>query len=326
MKNFIIGIDVSKDTLDFCMLETDSRRKLQQGVIANKEKEILTWLKNLDKENVVVALEHTGHYGALLSWLLEEQLFTYYLINPLDLQRSLGLQRGKSDVVDAYRIADYIITSHHKLSPFKLPCESLRKLKALMTARERYVKMSVQIQNSLKAEMILNEKVELKQLIKLEQKQLKSIKNTIQDLEKQMMEIVKSSQDLNTTYTKISSVIGVGAITSIKCIIETDNFTRFTDARKFNCHCGLAPFPYQSGSSIKGRTKTHFLRDKTLKSILFKAAGSAIQHDPQLKKYYEQKLEKGKHKLTALNAVANKIVLRIFAVAKRNEPFVKLID
>lgn len=51
--------------------------------------------------------------------------------------------------------------------------------------------MSVQIQNSLKGEMILSEKVALKQLIKLEQKQLKSIKNTIQDLEKQMMEIVK---------------------------------------------------------------------------------------------------------------------------------------
>ncbi len=128
--------------------------------------------KKSDKENLVVALKHTGHYGALLSWLLEEQLFTYYLINPLDLQRLLVLQRGKSDVVDAYRIADYIITSHHELSPFKLPCESLRKLKALMTVRERYVKMSVQIQNSLKAEMMLSEKIALKQLIKLEQKQL----------------------------------------------------------------------------------------------------------------------------------------------------------
>ena len=127
MKNFIIGIDVSKDTLDFCILQKDSRGKIQQGVIANKEREILTWLKNLDKENVVVALEHTGHYGALLSWLLEEQMFTYYLINPLNLQRSLGLQRGKSDIVDAYRIADYTITNNHKLSPFKLPCESLRK-------------------------------------------------------------------------------------------------------------------------------------------------------------------------------------------------------
>jgi transposase len=325
MKNFIIGIDVSKDTLDFCILEKDNRKKFMQGVIANKEKDILTWLKKFDKEQFIVAIEHTGHYGALLTWLLEDHQFTYYLINPLDLQRSLGLQRGKSDSVDAYRIADYIITNHHKLSPFKLPSEELRRLKALMTARERYVKMSVQIQNSLKAEIILNEKVALKQLIKLEQKQLISIKKAIQDLDKQMIEIVKANHELNATYTNISYVIGVGVVTSLKCIIETDNFTRFTDARKFNCHCGLAPFPYQSGSSIKGRTKTHFLRDKTLKSILFKAACTAIQHDPQLKIYYQQRIEKGKHKLTALNAVANKIVLRIFAVAKRNEPFVKLI-
>ena len=66
------------------------------------------------------------------------------------------------------------------------------------------------------------------------------------------------------------------------------------------------------------------MRDKSLKTILFKAAGAAIQHDPQLKKYYKRKVSEGKHKLTVLNAVANKLVLRIFAVAKRNEPFVKL--
>lgn len=123
MKNFIIGIDVSKDTLDFCILEKDNRKKFMQGVIANKEKDILTWLKKFDKEQFIVAIEHTGHYGALLTWLLEDHQFTYYLINPLDLQRSLGLQRGKSDSVDAYRIAVYIITNHHKLSPFKLPSE-----------------------------------------------------------------------------------------------------------------------------------------------------------------------------------------------------------
>ena len=74
-----------------------------------------------------------------------------------------------------------------------------------------------------------------------------------------------------------------------------------------------------------GRTKTHYLRDRTLKAILIKAAGSAIQHDPQLKKYYNRKVDQGKHKLTVLNAVANKLVLRIFAVANRDEPFVKLI-
>jgi len=44
-----------------------------------------------------------------------------------------------------------------------------------MSARERYVKISVQIQNSLKANEILNESISVKMLIKEEKKQLKSI-------------------------------------------------------------------------------------------------------------------------------------------------------
>jgi hypothetical protein len=40
--------------------------------------------------------------------------------------------------------------------------------------------------------------------------------------------------------------------------------------------------------------------------------------------YYNKKIKEGKHKLSVINAVANKLVLRIFAVAKRDEPFVKL--
>ena len=54
------------------------------------------------------------------------------------------------------------------------------------------------------------------------------------------------------------------------------------------------------------------------------AAATAIQYDPQLKAYYHRKVQQGKAKLSVLNAVANKLVLRIFAVAKRDEPFVKL--
>ena len=116
----------------------------------------------------------------------------------------------------------------------------------------------------------------------------------------------------------------MGNITAIKCILETDNFTKFDNPRKFNCHCGLAPFKYQSGSSIRGKTKTSPLCDKSLKSILFKAACSAIQHDPQLKNYYLRKIEEGKHKLSVINAVASKIVLRIFAVSKRDQNYVKI--
>jgi transposase len=186
------------------------------------------------------------------------------------------------------------------------------------------VKIVVQLKNSLKSNQILNKTIDVKELIKEEKRQIKAISGSIKKVEKQILELINATEDLRKSYQKITKVIGVGPITAVKCFTETNNFLNFKDARKFSCYCGLAPFPYQSGSSVKGKTKTHHLRNKPLKSTLFKAVGSAIQHDLQLKAYYQRKTKEGKHKLTALNAVANKIVLRIFAVVKRDEPFVKL--
>jgi transposase len=324
MKKLIVGIDISKDILDYCILREVDFTVVSRGVIENNKKAICHWLGKFNPKTIIVSMEHTGHYGALLTWLLSEREIFFHMINPLELKRSLGIQRGKTDAVDAYRIASYTISNKQKMKPYRLPIEKLRKLKVLMTARERYVKMSVQLKNSLKANQIVAQTINLKELIHQENKQIRSLEKAIHFIENQMKEIIDSSQELKTNYKKITQVIGVGPITAIKCITESDNFLKFSNARKFSCHSGLVPFPYQSGSSIKGKTKTHYLKDKTLKAILFKAATSAIQHDPQLKIYYQRKTQEGKHKLTVLNAVANKIVLRIFAVIKRDEPFIKL--
>ena len=325
MKNLVAGIDISKDTLDYCVLNQTKVQVQKRGVIENSIKSIRRWLKGFERNSTVFALEHTGHYGALLIDCLCKNNYDFYVINPLELKRSLGIQRGKSDVMDAYRIAEYTISNKHKLSYYKLPKESINILKALITARERYVKMSVQVQNSLRANQILNKSINVKMLIKEEKKQLKLLKKCIKNIESEMKKIIESNQNLLKSYNKITAVIGVGPIIAMKCIAETANFTKFDNPRKFSCHCGLAPFPYQSGKSIKGRTKTHFLRDKSLKAILTKGAISAIQHDPQLKKYYQRKIQEGKHHMSVINAVANKLLLRIFAVVKRNEPFLKLV-
>ncbi len=325
MKKLVIGIDISKDKLDFCVLNQETVQVITKGVLENNERAIKKWISTFNQSNSLFALEHTGHYGAALIKSLSNQDFIFYMINPLELKRSLGIQRGKSDVKDAYRIAEYAITNRHKMKQYKLPTEKLSQLKALVTARKRYVKMSVQTQNSLKANKILNKSVDVEMLIKQEERQLQFIKESIKAIEKELKKIIKSDQELTDSYKKITSVIGVGPVIAFTCIATTDNFTKFRDPRKFSCHCGLAPFPYQSGSSIKGKTKTHFLRDKYLKALLTNGAISAMQHDPQIKAYYKRKKSEGKNHMSIKNAVANKLVLRIFAVVKRETPFVKLV-
>ncbi len=50
----------------------------------------------------------------------------------------------------------------------------------------------------------------------------------------------------------------------------------------------------------------------------------AIRYDSEMKLYYERKVTQGKNKMLVLNAIRNKVVQRIFAVVKRDAPFVPL--
>jgi transposase len=43
----------------------------------------------------------------------------------------------------------------------------------------------------------------------------------------------------------------------------------------------------------------------------------------ELKEFYERKVEQGKNKMSVLNAVRNKLVLRIFAVVRENRKYEK---
>jgi len=61
-----------------------------------------------------------------------------------------------------------------------------------------------------------------------------------------------------------------------------------------------------------------------MKSLLSMSAISAIQHDLELKLYYQKRVEEGKPKMVALNIIRNKIVSRIFATVKRGTPFLEL--
>ncbi len=327
MKKLFIGIDVSKDFFDYCILhenhEVFSSKNVEQNTLKGI-KRFCKYVQGLTEYDPWICLENTGRYGALLCSEFAKTGLTFSQINPLEIKYSIGLTRGKNDSIDAFRIASYAATNQYKLQAFKLSGQDIQKLKAVMSLRDAYVKVCVQLKNTLKSLLVLSKSLSVKEQISMTKSSIKKIEGDILRLEKQLLEIINSNNEIHETFDKISTVIGIGPITAVKCITETDNFNKFKNARKFSCHCGLAPFEHSSGSSVRGRTKTSKMRCKDLKAILFNAAGSAIQHDPQLKSYYNRKVGEGKNKLSVMNAVANKLVLRIFAVANRNEPFVKL--
>ena len=50
---------------------------------------------------------------------------------------------------------------------------------------------------------------------------------------------------------------------------------------------------------------------------------NAIRYDPNIKAYYERKIQEGKHRMNVLNNVRNKLVYRIWAVVSSGQEYDK---
>lgn len=139
-----------------------------------------------------------------------------------------------------------------------------------------------------------------------------------------MEQVLENEDVVFNNYILARSVIGIGLVNSILFIIYSNNFQGFEDARKYACYSGVAPFENTSGTSIRGKTRVSHLANKRLKANLSNSARSAVQNDPELRKYYDRKSKEGKEHGVIMNAVKFKLITRVFAVVKRGTPFVKM--
>ena len=108
---------------------------------------------------------------------------------------------------------------------------------------------------------------------------INQLKKTLKNIEEKMLSIIESEEKLNGQYKLVTSIPGVGMQTAIYLLVATKGFDAFENWRQLACYAGVAPFPYQSGTSIRGRNKVHPLADKKLKSLLNMCAICAVRHD-----------------------------------------------
>jgi len=117
-KKVIVGIDVSKLTLDICVLVDG---EIESLVIENGKAPIRRFFTKLGKKHngasIRVAMENTGLYNWNLYSAVEQSGIDVYVINALHLKKSMGLVRGKNDRVDAVRIATFLQLNQQDMSP-----------------------------------------------------------------------------------------------------------------------------------------------------------------------------------------------------------------
>lgn len=323
-RNWFIGIDISKRTLDVVIYDQENKKAKTYFKVPNDTKGFIKLIKLLKAEKIdfnstFICMEYCGIYGLEIGLFLENKI-SFCFCSPLHIKRSLGLTRGKNDKLDAFKIARFSYLFRDELSPSSMPTATMLKLKNLMAERHRAVKAATIDKQVLKE---LSCQLDKKAVLRA-RKRLKVSTADISAIEKEMMTLIMGNPELKKNYDLLITITGIAIVNAIMMILCTNNFEGITNARSMACYCGVAPFEYSSGTSVRGKTKVSNLVNKRMKANLTNAARSAIVHDPELRMYYKRKRDEGKAHGTILNAIKFKLITRAYAVINRGTPFVKL--
>lgn len=327
---FFIGIDVSKPYFDASLMAVVSHVK--QAVDTSRFDNNATgikaferWLKShmvtMDEHSLVV-IENTGIYHRLIWSFCSRKHLPIHIGNAAHIKWSFGIARGKNDKIDSIRLCNYAFRESDSLTATAPLDPVLLHLKDFISARTKLLKQVTSLKASIKELGNVNEKIHQKLVEKSLKSAIDGIAKSIKNIEMEIRKIIEENKAFKINYKLLVSIPGIGHVTAIYLIGCTANFAGNPSGKQLACYAGVAPFEHSSGISIKGKTRVHRMANKELKRLLHLCALSAIQYNAEIKNYYNRKKDEGKHSMSILNAVRNKIVLRVAAVIKNQIPFI----
>ena len=323
----VIGIDISKKSIDLCLLQEGGI--IESSQTNNQSKSIILALKQISEGNkidlrdVLLCAEYTGRYGAqLIKVCLENQLHLW-IEHPGHIKLSQGMKRGKDDRKDAERIAIYAYRFMDRVNLISLEEATFDKLSYLCSERDLLVtdraKFKAQIKDEkdfIDAELYQRKKKRYERLIK-------DLSKAIDEVEKEIQLFIDGDKKLSRKFDILMSIDGIGQQVAIQTLVATKGFTKFSNPRKFSCHAGCAPFRYSSGSSIRSRPKVSNRANKKLKQLFHMAALSSIAMKGGMQEYYHRKVAEGKSKMSVINAIRSKLISIMFALIRDNRKYQK---
>lgn len=324
---FFIGIDVSKNELDLSVHQ--GKCFLFHKEIVNEPEAIKAFIKDLGKltgfslSKAVFCMEHTGIYSNHLLSCLYQKKANICLESATQIKKSLGNLRGKNDKVDSMRIAAYAYKNRDELRLWVPRREQVQELAHLASTRSRLIKAKKMLKTPLKEYGAFVKKKASKQNVMVCNEALNGIELSLEKVERLIMSIINADAELKRLFTLVTSVSGIGKVTAVQMLITTNEFKEINNAKSYACYAGLVPYLEESGM-FKGKGRVSHMANKKVKTLFHMAALVAIQHNQELKVYYERKVNiEKKNKMSVINAVRNKLVQRIFACVNQNRMYEK---
>lgn len=303
-KATVVGIDVSKDWLDGCVLPSEQRWRIGNDAAGWRE------IGALCGRGTVVGLEASGGYEKGVVRALLARGVEVRRINPYRLRRyaqALGL-KAKTDPIDAKAIAAFTATMPAR--PV-VPDPAREHLAELARARRQHAEELVRITNQAPhlADPMLR---------RLNAARRRRIEAEILLIDKQIAEAIAADGAMARKARILASAPSVGPVTAhtlLAFLPELGQLTR----KEVGALAGLAPFAHDSG---KRRGERHIWGGReSVRRVLFLAAMNGAQHNPTLAAFASRLKAAGKAPKVAIVATARKLLTALNAMIRTEQPW-----
>ena len=310
-----LGIDLSKVFFD-ATLQDESGEQIHIQLDNDKKgfKKLKKWLKSHKVVELHACMEATNVYWEDLTDYLYAEGHTVSVVNPARI-KGFGMsqmQRNKTDKVDS----KVIVTFCAKMAPkaWLPPTENQRKLRRLVRHREALVKTKTQQMNRIadcRDEYVRGSL----------QTVLATLRAEIKLVEAEIKALIKQDPELREQKRLLTSIKGFGETTVHLIMAEMYDLADYEDAHAAAADAGVNPSHYESGDTVRRKSKMSKMGKSAVRGGLYMPALAAIRSNPFVRELAERLEKLGKPKMVIIGAAMRKLMHIAYGVLKNKTPF-----
>lgn len=284
---------------------------------------MLDWVKlHLAEECIVrFVMEATGVYHESLAYWLHEKGLEVSIVLPNKISNYFRTLEVKTITDKTAAEAIALFGLERKLENWTPPKPQYKKLRQLTREREQLVIERTMVKNQLHAEQA--EAQPNKPSLARIKKRIDLLDKQEQEIRTEIAGLVKLDEQVKSLVTLICSLPGIGLLTAVTVVAETNGFELVRNKRQLASYAGLDVREKQSGTSVKGKPHISKRGNRYLRKAMHLPALTAIRHDERFKAIFARLVAKHGIKMKAAVAVQRKLLEMIYVVYKTNKPYDK---
>jgi transposase len=315
-----IGVDVDSEEL-VCMMQRAGQR-MPLATFANTaagHKKFIRWATK-GARPARVCLEATGVYSLEFALALHHARHVEVMVvNPRSI-KDFGracMQRAKTDAVDAGAILEYL--ERMRFTAWQPPATEILELQAINRRIDQLHTELTREKNRCHAAQFAGASADA--IAHDIEVNIHHLERRIARMQDSSLQLVRRVPALAAKLAHLVSAKGIGEASAMRILAELSVLPDDLAAPQWVAHAGLDPRPYESGTSVHRPRRITKVGNRHLRAALYMPALVAIQHEPNVKAFYNKLVTAGKKPMQAVVAVMRKLLHAIWGMLKHDQDF-----